>query len=53
MQQDGRSKIDKSVARRLSQPGPGGHHRRQADYARLYGVFTEEISAAEVKQMWA
>jgi 4-methylaminobutanoate oxidase (formaldehyde-forming) len=26
--------------------------RRRADYARKYGVFTEEISAAEVQKMW-
>jgi 4-methylaminobutanoate oxidase (formaldehyde-forming) len=26
--------------------------RRRANFARDYGVFTEEVSAAEVKQMW-
>lgn len=26
--------------------------RRRADYSRMYGVITEEISAAEVKKMW-
>ncbi|MCP4359859.1 MAG: FAD-dependent oxidoreductase [Chloroflexi bacterium] len=26
--------------------------RRRADYTRKHGVFTEEISAAEVKEMW-
>ena len=26
--------------------------RRRADFSRAYGVFTEEISAAEVKAMW-
>jgi glycine cleavage system aminomethyltransferase T/glycine/D-amino acid oxidase-like deaminating enzyme len=26
--------------------------RRRADFSRMYGVYTEEISAAEIKKMW-